>query len=188
MNDENCVSLNGELGFFQNLLLDILTRRVVFRKFEAELKKTNLTEYNDMVWFVWHGYVISQLSDCRKFFDRDGHAHSFQFVVKHLKDKPTKNRHIELFEKWKSEKLEAIINKYMLHADQGNSEMKTEVHLITLDAFINDLEKYLKEIVNDLNKSYQNIGSPNNSSFLAERGREVDTFFEEVRKKSASAD
>jgi hypothetical protein len=188
MGSENCMSLNNELEFFQNLLLDILTRRAVFRKFETELKKTNLTEYNDMVWFVWYGYVISQLSDCRKFFDRDGRTHNFQFVVGHLKDKPLKNRHAELFEQWKNERLETVINKYMLHADQRASEMKTEVHLTALDTFIDDLEKYLKEIVDDLNKNYQGIGSLGTTGFLVEREHEVDVFFDEIRKKSAAAD
>jgi len=39
LNDGNCMSLNDELSLFQNLLLDLLTRRAVFKKFENEMKK-----------------------------------------------------------------------------------------------------------------------------------------------------
>ena len=128
------------------------------------------------------GYVISQLSDCRKFFDRDGNTHSFSFVVKHLNDSILKDRHVALFDKWKSEKLETVINKYMLHADQVTAEIKTEVHLATMDGFIDDLEKYISEIVDDLNKNYQGIGSMNYGPLLTEREQEVDIFFLEIRK------
>src|SRR3989344_2061996 len=100
-NEENCMSLNDELKFFQDLILDILTRRVVFKKFENELKKTYLTQDNDFVSLSWYGYIISQLSDCRKFFDRDENVHSFQFVVRHIEDEPIKKKHKELFETWK---------------------------------------------------------------------------------------
>lgn len=177
------MNLNNELGFFQKLLLDIMTRRVIFRKFEAELKKTNLTEYNNyMVRFVWYGYVISQLSDCRKFFDRDVRTHNFQFVVEYLKNVSLKNRHTELFDQWKNEKLEVVINKYMLHADQRASEMKTEVHLATLDTFIDDLKTYLEDVVDDLNNNYQCISSLGTTDFLLEREHEVKVFFDEIRK------
>ena len=76
----------------------------------------------------------------------------------------------------------------MLHADQRTAEMKTEVHLATMDSFIDDLEKYIREIVDDLTKNYQGIGSMNYDTFLPEREREVDVFFEEVRKNPQSAD
>jgi hypothetical protein len=180
--EENCMSLNDELVFFQNLLLDILTRRVVFKKFENEMKTTKLTVNNDMMMLVWYGYVISQLSDCRKFFDRDGNAHSFQFVVGHIKEESLKNRHAELFGMWKDKKLETVLNKYMLHADQRVSEINTEVSVTALDAFIDDLEKYVKETFDDLNKNYQGISSLNYDTYLGERKLEVDTFFNEVRK------
>ena len=180
--EENCMSLNDELTFFQNLLLDTLTRRAVFRKFETEMKKTKLTASNDVMALVWYGYVISQLSDCRKFFDRDGNAHSFQFVARHIKNEPLKVRHAELFAAWKDKKLETVLNKYMLHADQRVGEVKTEVSITVLDAFIDDLEKYVKEIVDDLNENYQGISSLNYDTYLGERELEVDTFFSEVRK------
>ena len=176
------MSLNDELTFFQNLLLDVLTRRVVFGKFETEMKKTKLTADNDMMALVWYGYVISQLSDCRKFFDRDGNAHSFQFVVRHIKDETLKNRHAELFGIWKDKKLETVLNKYMLHADQRVGEIKTEVSVTVLDAFINDLEKYVKEIVSNLNENYDGISALQYDAYLKDREPEVDIFFNEVRK------
>jgi hypothetical protein len=182
------MALNDELAFFQNLLLDVLVRRAVFRKFENELKGRKIAPENDMMWLVWYGYVISQLSDCRKFFDRNGSVHSFPFVVKHLKEKSLRDRHATLFDKWKNEKLEAVINKHMLHADQAASTIKTEVHIVTLDSFIDDLEKYLGEIVGDLNKYYQGIGSMNYIAFLGDREREVDAFFKIVRKNPQGAD
>ena len=181
---DNCMELNNEFTFFQNLLLDILTRRAVFRKFENEMKKTHLTEHNDMMSLVWYGYAVSQLSDCRKFFDRDENAHSFQFVARHIKDEPLKKRHTELFEIWKNKKLETVLNKYLLHADQRVSEIKTDVSVKILDEFIDNLEKYIKQIVDNLTKNYSGISSLNYDTYLPDREREVDVFFEEVRKVS----
>ena len=174
--------LNEELEFFQNLNLDIQTRRAVFKKFEDEMKKTHLTKDNDFMLISWYGYVISQLSDCRKFFDRDGNAHSFQFVVRHIKDLAIQGKHSILFERWKNDKLETVLNKYLLHADKRVSEVATEVSAKTLNAFIDELENYLKEIVDDLNKNYLDIGSLNYAGYLEDREREVEVFFEEVRK------
>jgi hypothetical protein len=174
--------LNDELKFFQNLLLDILQRRAVFRKFENELKGTKLNQHNDVVWLFWYGYVISQLSDCRKFFDRDSQAHSFQFVVGQLTDQSLKDKHGELFEKWKNEGLETVLNKHLLHADQQAGGTKTEVSAKTLDAFIDELEKYIKEIITDLNENHGGISAMNYDAYLGERENEVDIFFGEVRK------
>jgi hypothetical protein len=182
MKNDNCMILNKELEFFQNLNLDIQMRRAVFKKFEDEMKKTNLTIHNDFMAISWYGYVVSQLSDCRKFFDRDGNTRSFQFVVKHIKDSAIQSKHGILFERWKKDKLETVINKYLLHADKRVSEVATEVSVKTLNAFIDELENYLKEIVDDLNKNYSGIGSLNYEGYLKEREREVEIFFEEVRK------
>ncbi len=135
-----------------------------------------------MMALVWYGYVISQLSDCRKFFDRDGNAHSFQFIVQHTKDELLKDRHIELFGTWKDKKLETVLNKYMLHADQRVGEIKTDVSVTVLDAFIDDLEKYVKEIVGNLSESYDGISVLEYDSYLKDREPEVDIFFNEVRK------
>jgi hypothetical protein len=176
------MELSSEFTFFQNLLLSILTRRAVFKKFEDEMKKTHLTEHNDMMALVWYDYAVSQLSDCRKFFDRDGNAHSFQFVVRHLKDEPLKNRHTELFAIWKDKKLETVLNKSLLHADMRVGEIKTEVSVQVLNSFIDELEKYIKQMIDDLKKNYSDIGVLNYDGWLPERGREVDAFFEEVRK------
>jgi len=43
------MTLNDELAFFQNLLLDVLVRRAVFRKFENELKGRKIAPENDMM-------------------------------------------------------------------------------------------------------------------------------------------
>ncbi len=176
------MELDNEFTFFQNLLCDILTRRAVFKKFEDEIKKTYLTEHNDMVSLVWYGYTVSQLSDCRKFFDRDGNAHSFRFVVRHLKDDPLKKKHGELFDTWKNKKLETVLNKYLLHADMRTSDIKTEVPVRTLNSFIDELEKYIKAMVDDLSKNYSGISALTYDDYLPDREREVDVFFEEVRK------
>lgn len=174
--------LNEELEFFQKLNLDIQTRRAVFKKFEDEMKKTNLTIHNDFMAISWYGYVVSQLSDCRKFFDRDGNARSFRFVIRHIKDSAIQVKHDALFERWKNDKLETVLNKYLLHADKRVSEVATEVSAKTLNEFIDELENYLKEIVDDLNKNYSGVGSLNYDSYLKDREREVEVFFEEVRK------
>ncbi len=177
----NCMVLNNEFTFFQNLLLNLLTRRVVFKKFEDGMKNTHLTEHNDVVALFWYGYIVSQLSDCRKFFDRDNNAHSFQFVVRHLKNDSLRKKHGELFETWKNGKLETVINKYLLHADMRFEEIDTKVSVQVLNSFIDELEKYIKQMIDDLAKNYS-IGALNYDGFLPEREREVDIFFEQVRK------
>ena len=179
---KDCPKLNENLVFFQDLILAILTRRIVFKKIEDEMKKTTLTEHNDVMFFIWYGYIISQLSDCRKFFDRDGSAYSFQFVVKHLNDSTIENKHQDLFQNWKDEKLETVLNKYMLHADKRASEINTEVSVKSMNKFIDNLENYLKEIVDDLNKNYSGIGSMSYDGYLKDREGEVDTFFDQIKK------
>lgn len=179
---ENCKNLNDELEFFQNLVCDIVTRQVVFKKFETEMKTTALTQGNDFIALIWYGYIISQLSDCRKFFDRDGNAHSFQFVVQHVEDSILKNEHSKLRTSWKDKNLETIINKYMLHADMRVREITTEVSVKNLNDFISSLEAYLKNIVDDLTKRHFGINSLNYDAYLGERENEVAAFFNEVRK------
>ena len=176
--------LNDELTIFQNLILSVLARRVVFKKFEDEMKKTTLTEHNDVMWLVWYGYIVSQLSDCRKFFDRDESAHSFQFVVRHISDSALREKHIDLFQSWKDNKLETVLNKYLLHADKQAGGNKTEVSVTTLNTLIDNLEVYLKEIVDDLNKHYSGIGSMDYVNYLKDREAEVDVFFGQVRKST----
>ncbi len=175
------MKLNNEFTFFQNLLRNLLTRRAVFKKFESEMKSTHLTEHNDVMALFWYGYTVSQLSDCRKFFDRDGNAHSFQFVVRHLRDESLRKKHGELFETWKNGKLETVLNKYLLHADVQFEGIKTEVSVQVLNSFIDELEKYIRQMIDDLAKNYS-IGTPNHDSFLLEREHEVDIFFDQVRK------
>ncbi len=177
------MELNNEFTFFQKLLLNILVRRAVFKKFENEIKKTHLTEHNDMMSLVWYGYTVSQLSSCRKFFDRDRNAHSFQFVVGHLKNEALKEKHSELFNIWRKEKLEIVLNKYLLHSDMRFDEIKTNVSVQVLNSFIDKLEKYIKQMIDDLAKNYS-ISAINYDGFLPERECEVDIFFEEVRKVS----
>lgn len=175
------MELSSEFTFFQNLLLNILKRRAVFKKFESKMKSTYLTEHNDVMALFWYGYIVSQLSDCRKFFDRDNNSHSFQFVVRHLKDDSLRKKHIELFETWKNGKLETVLNKNLLHADMRFEEIDTKVSVQVLNSFIDELEKYIEQMIDDLAKNYS-IGALNYDSFLLERKREVDIFFEEVRK------
>ena len=174
--------LNKELEFFQNLNLDILMRRAVFKKFEDKMKGTKLTQHNDVMALIWYGYVISQLSDCRKFFDRDNRTHSFKFVIGHIKEFALKEKHTKLFKLWKAKGLETVLNNYMLHADMRFSELSTKISVRVLDAFIDKLEIFLKDIVGYLNKNYSGIGSLNYDNYLQDREHEVDVFFEEIKK------
>jgi hypothetical protein len=178
----NCVELNNEFSFFQDLILNILTRRVIFKKFENEIKKTQLSGSNDLMLLIWNGYVLSQLSDCRKFFDKDSRAHSFEFIVRHIVDNDLKSVKDDLFNDWKNKKLETIMNQYMVHADKRVNGIKTDVSVDILDEFIDSLEKYLKNIVIDLTNNYLSIGSSDYDSYLKDEERDVDKFFQEIRK------
>ena len=99
-----------------------------------------------------------------------------------MKDGPLKKRHEELFEIWKDKKLETVLNKYMLHAETRVEDIRTEVSVHELDVFVDDLEKYIKEIVDDLDKNHSGIGALTYETYLLDRAREVVVFFEEVRK------
>ena len=160
-----------------------MARRVIFKKFEDEIKKTNLTQYNDLVSLVWHGYVLSQLGDCRKFFDKDNRVHSFKFIIDHLENETLKKGHENLLKDWKSKKLETILNKHLLHADKRAGEMKSEVLTPTLDLFIDTLQNYLNNINKDLNSNYSDIGYQINDSYLKDRESEVEIFFKQIRIK-----
>lgn len=179
----NCPSIKEELEFFEGLMLDILTRQIVFKKFEEKMKATNITRYNDFMWFNWYGYVISQLSDCRKFFDRDNNTYSLSFLVKHTSNQEIKNNHKELFRFWQNEKLETLVNQYFLHADKRvDKNTGLDISSQTLDVFIDKLKSYIKEMINDLNNNYPNISSLNYDGYLEERENEVVIFFDEVKK------
>lgn len=180
----NCPNIKNELSFFQGLMLNILTNRIVYKKFEEKMKQTNITIYNDFMWLSWYGYTISQLSDCRKFFDRDGDVYSFSFLVKHTSNTKIKNKHKELFKIWKNEKLENVINQYLLHANKAvDKEDKLNISPNILDAFIDKLDIYTKEIANDISSNYLGISVLNyDGGYLEERENEVEIFFEQVKK------
>lgn len=175
---EPLMNLNEEFLFFQNLLRDIVSCRIIFKKFECEIKKTQLTECNSMMWLIWYGYTISQLSGFRKFFEYKDNAHCLRSIVRHLKSDDLKKKHQDLFNVWKDKELETVLDKHLLHADKRFDEIKTTVFARDMDLFIDDLEKYVKSIE-------QNLGIVMDYDYyLSECGSGVNEFFEQIRKVS----
>ena len=129
-----CPILKDECSFFQELMLNILERRVIFKQFEEYLKEKQIEENNDFLSFCHYGYVISQLSDCRKFFDRNSKAHNFSFVVKHMSDEKIKDEHDKILKKWRNNGLQTIANQHLLHADESAKNLI--INMQVLDDFI----------------------------------------------------
>jgi len=178
----NCIKLSNEYEFFENLIIDVLLRRVVLKKFEEKIKKTNLTISNEIVSLMWYGYVISQLSDCRKFFDRDNNAHNFKFVVQHVKSVTLQKGHHHLFKFWKESGLEDFINKYLLHADKSSKGFNNKALPKDIDKFIDQLEIYFNKIGQELISDYSGVSNQHYKSCLQESSEGAEIFFKEIKK------
>ncbi len=177
-----CSDLNQELDFFQEILLDILIRQAVFKKINIKLKQTTLSNTNDVFLLISYGYIISQIADLRKFFDPDIRAHQFSFITCHLSSKKFIKKHENIHKFWKEKNLEAIANKRLLHADKDFDQQKMTATFSDIDTLIKKIEKYMKEIIVDLDKNYKDITTLDYGDYLSEREKEVNTFFEEIKQ------
>jgi hypothetical protein len=178
----DCIELSNEYKFFENLIIDVLLRRAVLKKFEEKIKKTNLTINNGIISLIWYGYVISQLSDCRKFFDKDNNAHNFKFVARHVKSVTLQKEHHRLFKFWKESGLENFINKYLLHADKSAGSLDNKALPKDIDKFINQLEIYFNKIGQELISDYSGVSNQHYKSYLQESSEGAEIFFKEIKK------
>lgn len=143
----NCLELQKEINFFDELISDIEMRQVLFKKFEEYLVNKKIDSSfpggNDFCRMIERGYLSQQLLDFAKFFDKDNRTYSFSFIVKHGANN-FKEKHEELFKIWKGYKLESIRNKVFAHSqkDYANSSVEKK----DIDDFINKTVILFKNI------------------------------------------
>ena len=67
-----CLKLEDEFEFFNELILNIKMRKILFEKFDKYLvdKKVdaNFPYNNDFCQMIWRGYLVQQLLDLEKFY------------------------------------------------------------------------------------------------------------------------
>jgi hypothetical protein len=142
---------------FQQLMLDVLQRRSLFRAFENSIiGKDGSIENNMFVRFYAADYTRAQLTDLRKFFETDNRSYKISFIFDHLKDKIVQEKHKNIYENsWKADKnwdmsLEELANKTVMHKEIGS--YSPYVYKNHLDGFIDNLNDLLDELVTSLRK------------------------------------
>ena len=156
-NEDTCNMLEEYMLTFQQLMLDILQRRSLFRAFENSIIGKDGSIANNMfVRFYAADYTRAQLTDLRKFFETDNRSYKISFVFDHLKDKTVQQKHKDIYEnKWKADKnwdisLEELANKTVMHKEIGSSP--SDIYKNHLDDFIDNLNELLTELVSNLTK------------------------------------
>jgi len=142
---------------FQQLILDILQRRSLFRAFENSIigVDKSITK-NCFVTFYSIDYTRSQLTDLRKFFETDGRSYKISSIFSAMSDKTVQRKHKDIFEnEWKSEKnwgvsLDDLANKTVMHTERGYS--LPDVFKDQLDELIDKLNTLLDELIVCLKK------------------------------------
>lgn len=181
----NCLELQKEIDFFDELISDIKMRQVLFEKFEKYLinKKidSSFPDGNDFCRMIVRGYLIQQVLDFKKFFDTDNRSYSFSFIVKHGVNN-FKEKHDELLKIWKGRELESVRNKVFAHSQKDYTNFSVEKK--DIDDFINKTVILFKDIINDLEKKYS-ISSTyfnENKNYLIEVANDVEVFFDTLTK------
>ena len=157
MNDlESKTTIEEHTLTFQQLLLDMLQRRALFRAFENSLiGKDGSMGYNLFVHFYAVDYLRAQLTDLRKFFDTDGRSYRFEVILEHLKSpvfreqyESIKANKWELDEQWQLS-LRDLANKAVMHKDLEGVSVEG-VFKNQLDEFIDALNVFMDDVVDGL--------------------------------------
>lgn len=157
MNDlENKTAIEEHTLTFQQILLDMLQRRALFRAFENSLiGKDGSIEHNLFVHFYAVDYLRAQLTDLRKFFDIDGRSYRFQIVLDHLKSPIFQKQYDSIKEeKWEFDEqwqlsLHELANKAVMHKDLAGISVEG-VAKNQIDEFIDALNAYMDDVVDGL--------------------------------------
>lgn len=177
--------LQNEIDFFDKLILDIKMRQVLFEKFEEySINKQNdksFPDNNDFCQMILRGYLIQQILDLAKFFDKDNKAYSFSFIVKHGANN-FKEKHDELFNTWEEYGLKSVRNKVLAHSQKDF--ICSSVEKKVLDNFINQAVELYKDVLNDLEKKYLISATylDENKNYLVDVADDVEVFFNTLTK------
>ena len=154
---DTCKALEEYMMTFQQLMLDILQRRALFRVFENSIIGKDGSIANNMfVRFYAADYTRAQLTDLRKFFETDKRAYKISFVFNHLADKTDQRKHGDIYEgKWKNDvkwniSLEDLANKAVMHKEINFSS--PDLYKNQLDDFIDELNNFLDQLVSSLTR------------------------------------
>ena len=174
-----CLELQKEISFFDELISGIEMRQSLFKKFEEYLinKKVDsiFPDNNDFCRMILRGYLIQQLLDLAKFFDKDERVFSFRFVVRHSEN--FSKRYKKLFAMWQSYDLKNVRNKVFAHSQKNYTNLF--VVRKNLDNFIKETISLFKDIIDDLEQRYliSSIHFHGNNSYLLDVANDVEKFF-----------
>jgi len=185
---DNCLKLKKEFEFFDNLLLDIRMRKVIFERFEKYLLNikvdASFSNNNDFCRMICRGYLVQQLLDLEKFFDRDNRVYSFSFLVKHTIENFEED-YEKLFKTWRDDlKLKDIRDKAIAHSQKDYKILLVEKN--KLDGFINMTIQLFEKIANDLVENYSISSSyffDKDDDYLDDVGNDVEIFFKTLNNK-----
>jgi hypothetical protein len=178
--DEN---LNNVLNHFQNLTLDLIKRRSIYKKFQHEMMRFGIINTNDFVMFCTSGYILSQLSDLRKLFDLDKDVFKFKEITDKISCDAIRLKHEKLFIFWKNQNFERLANNHLLHSNKERYHDEISISINALDGLIDDVDGYLGEIINDLTTTYSGVSPLIYSGFLREVDNDCEIFFNTLSKE-----
>ena len=166
------INIEEHASFFQQLMLDILQRRALFRAFESSITGKNILN-NFFISFYATDYIRSQLTDLRKFFETESKSYKLSSLTNCLVDKTIKNIHTNIFEtKWKTDlswnvSLEDLANKAVMHKEINY--ISSQLYKVQLDLFIDTMNDFLDKLISALsseNHKVSLIGRSLDSDFL----------------------
>jgi len=130
----------------QETILDILRRRAVKEGLE-HLALEKKVPYEVTLRIYGNDYLRSQLSDLRKFFDRDSKAYQVRDLTA-VVDPKVKEEHENLYRRWNAN-FDAIANKLLLHLERDYIPPEGVSGQI-LDAYIDDMDMFLYRLIGAL--------------------------------------
>jgi hypothetical protein len=186
--------IQRHLNVFDNLLIDVLRRRELFRIFEKNLvgkAPENDVKENWFVSFHTTDYTREQIVDLRKFFESDLRSYKISFLTAATRDNELTRAHQKILQRWK-DGFEAQANKIIMHLDQDSANLKKVIDKKTLDQLIDDLNVFFDSIIDSFRKSgatitYDEKYRIENGKFLNEKAREeFDRYLQMSRDLPAS--
>jgi len=161
----------------QNTMLDMLRRRAVIRG--LEMRAMNKILDSTVLNIVASDYLRAQLSDSRKFFDKDARVHQIAKLTAVISDPAVKVHHDSLYTTWKST-YEDAADKYLLHSEIGYVP-PPGFSRAALDSFIDEVNQFLDEVISNLTADNyavaHNGGRDTSSGYISDLEKDATDFF-----------
>jgi hypothetical protein len=173
----NDLAIQETVLVLQNTMLDMLRRRAVIQG--LEVRAMNKILDSTVLNIIASDYLRAQLSDLRKFFDKDTRVHQIAKLTAVISDTATKVHHDSLYTIWKST-YEDAANKYLLHLEVGYVP-PPDFSRAALDSFIDEMNQFLDEVISGLTvDNYavaHNGGRHISSGYIPDLKSDAENFF-----------